>query len=87
MVPNFVESNYLKTLKQICLKEHIDFIIPNTDRDSNYFSENKMIKISLKASKFIKEKGFFLFVSGYNTDFKKNQSKWIILYNNYGRQN
>lgn len=40
MVPLYVDSGYLDALKEICMAERINFIIPQTDRDCNYFSEH-----------------------------------------------
>lgn len=40
MVPRYDDKTYLVKLKQICIEEKINFIIPQTDRDCNYFAEH-----------------------------------------------
>lgn len=43
MVPKYVDESYPAALKEICLAERINFIIPQTDRDCNYFADHKDI--------------------------------------------
>ncbi|MFP4497073.1 MAG: hypothetical protein ACLFQV_02580 [Vulcanimicrobiota bacterium] len=43
MVPLYVNPDYPRVLKEICKKERIDFIIPQTDRDCNYFAEHRQL--------------------------------------------
>lgn len=43
MVPRYTETGYLDALKKICSVEKINFIIPQTDRDCNYFAGHRDI--------------------------------------------
>lgn len=40
-VPSYADRRYTATLKSLCKKERISFIIPQTDRDCNYFAGHK----------------------------------------------